>query len=172
VVLAPSFFNTGLMFHHQHIVAAKGWTLEVWYLTLIAYALSSVAASMLAGSVVDRIGARAMMPLFALPIAAGGLFLMAGSSDAWITGVLVSFGIASGMTGAVTAPFWAEVYGVSHLGAIKAVATALMIFASALSPAVYGLMFDAGVSIPSIGLLNAGAVLLASASAWLALRQR
>lgn len=171
VVLAPSFLNTGLMFHHQHIVTSKGWALETWYLLLMAYAISSITFSMLAGAAVDRNGSRTLMPLFTLPMVMGGLSLMAGNNDAWIFGVLVSFGAASGMTSAVTAPFWAEVYGVRHLGAIKAVATAVMIFASAMSPAIYGAMFDTGISVPAIGLLNVIMVLLASASAWLALRK-
>ena len=171
VVLAPSFLNTGLMFHHQHIVQSKGWDLQTWYLLLMAYAASSIAFSMLAGVMVDRTGARSLMPLFTLPMVAGGLSLMGGGNDVWIFGVLVSFGAAAGMTGAVTAPFWAEVYGVQHLGAIKAVATAVMIFASAMSPAIYGAMFDAGITAPAIGMLNIVVVLAASACAWLALRK-
>ncbi|MEM9471523.1 MAG: MFS transporter [Pseudomonadota bacterium] len=171
VVLAPSFLNTGLMFHHQHIVQSKGWDLQTWYLLLMAYAASSIAFSMLAGAMVDRTGARRLMPLFTLPMVAGGLSLMGGANDVWIFGVLVSFGAAAGMTGAVTAPFWAEVYGVQHLGAIKAVATAVMIFASAMSPAIYGAMFDAGITAPAIGMLNIVIVLAASACAWLALRK-
>ena len=171
VVLAPSFLNTGLMFHHQHIVTSKGWALETWYLLLMAYAVSSITFSMLAGIAVDRTGSRALMPLFTLPMVMGGLSLMAGNSEAWIFGVLVSFGAASGMTGAVTAPYWAEVYGVQHLGAIKAVATAVMIFASAMSPAIYGAMFDASITVPAIGLLNVVFVLVASVCAWFALRK-
>lgn len=46
-----------------------------------------------------------------------------------------------------------------------------MIFASAMSPALYGAMFDAGITIPAIGLLNVVFVLAASACAWLALRK-
>ncbi len=171
VVLAPAFLNTGLMFHHQHIVQSKGWDLQTWYLLLMAYAASSIAFSMLAGIMVDRTGARSLMPLFTLPMVAGGLSLMGGGSDVWIFGVLVSFGAAAGMTGAVTAPFWAEVYGVQHLGSIKAVATAVMIFASAMSPAIYGAMFDTGITAPAIGMLNIIIVLAASACAWLALRK-
>ncbi len=172
VILAPSFFNTGLMFHHQHIASTKGWPLETWYLLLMAYAVASIVFSLLAGAAVDRHGARRLMPVFTLPIAAGGMCLAFGTaSPLWTAGVLVSFGAASGMTGAVSPPFWAEVYGVKHLGAIKAVATALMIFASALSPALYGVLFDAGVSVSSVGLANVAVVLAACAAAWAALRR-
>lgn len=173
VVLAPFFFNTGLMFHHQHIAASTSWPLETWYLLLVTYAAASIVASLLAGTAVDRHGARRLMPVFCLPIALGGAGLaFGGESAVWTAGVLICFGAASGMTGAVTPPFWAEVYGVRHLGAIKAVATALMIFASALSPALYGVLFDGGVSVTTIGILNIGFVLAASASAWVALRIR
>jgi MFS family permease len=172
VILAPSFFNTGLMFHHQHIASTKVWPLETWYLLLMAYAAASIVFSLLAGAAVDRHGARRLMPVFTLPIAAGGFCLAFGTANPlWTAGVLVSFGAASGMTGAVSPPFWAEVYGVKHLGAIKAVATALMIFASALSPALYGVLFDAGVSVCSVGLANVAVVLAACAAAWAALRQ-
>jgi hypothetical protein len=106
-----------------------------------------------------------------VPLAIGGLCLMGSEQVWWIAGTLVSFGAVSGMTGAITSPFWAEVYGVEHLGAIKAVATAVMIFASAMSPAIYGLLFDAGVTVPAVGAINIAFVVLASASAWAALRR-
>ena len=172
VVLAPSFLNTGLMFHHQHITAANGWPLTTWYLMLSLYAVTSIVASLLAGAAVDKRGASALMPWFVLPIALGGFCLMGGTQAWWIAGTLMSFGAVSGMTGAITPPFWAEVYGVKHLGSIKAVATAVMIFASALSPALYGWLFDAGVTVPTVGAFNIAFVLLASACAWAALRHR
>lgn len=172
VVLAPSFLNTGLMFHHQHITSANGWPLTTWYLLLSAYAAASIAASLLAGAAVDKRGASALMPWFVLPIALGGLCLMGGEQVWWIAGTLISFGAVSGMTGAITPPFWAEVYGVKHLGSIKAVATAVMIFASALSPALYGWLFDAGITVPVVGAFNIAFVVLASACAWAALRHR
>jgi hypothetical protein len=113
------------------------------------------------------------MPWFVLPIAAGWPVPDSVVNNPWwIAGTLISVRCGIGHDRcAVTPPFWAEVYGVKHLGAIKAVATALMIFASALSPALYGVLFDAGVSVTGIGFGNAIAVLAASAAAWLALRR-
>ncbi len=45
---------------------------------------------------------------------------------------------------------WAEVYGVAHLGAIRALASALMIFSTALSPAALGWLIDFGISVEAI----------------------
>ena len=172
VVFTPSFFNTGLMFHHQHIASAKGWSLETWYLLLIAYAASAFVFSMISGQLVDRLGAKKLMPIFTLPIALGGLALFLGQESWWIAVVLIAYGAAAGMNGSVVAPFWAELYGVKHLGAIKALAAAVMIFASALSPPAYGLLFDGGVSVATIGLCNIGFVFVASLLAWVSLRRR
>ena len=45
-----------------------------------------------------------------------------------------------------------------------------MIFASALSPALYGWMFDAGLGVTTIGAFNVIFVIAVSACAWVALR--
>ncbi len=172
VVFVPSFFNTGLMFHHQHIVAAKEWSLETWYIFLMLYAGSAVVFSLISGQLVDRLGAKKLMPFFTLPIALGGLALFLGESSTWIGIVLVAFGAAAGMNGTVVSPFWAEMYGVKHLGSIKSLAAAVMIFASALSPPAYGILFDANVSVATIGLGNVAFVVVASLLAWFSLRSR
>ena len=42
------------------------------------------------------------------------------------------------------AAFWAEYYGTSHLGAIKSLASALMILGSAIGPGITGMLIDFG----------------------------
>ncbi|MDA8638058.1 hypothetical protein N9L49_05555, partial [Rhodospirillales bacterium] len=60
---------------------------------------------------------------------------------------------------------WAELYGVVHLGAIKALVWALMVFASALSPPMMGVAIDHGIRMDTIALMSAifllGATILA-----------
>jgi hypothetical protein len=58
---------------------------------------------------------------------------------------------------AVVTPIWAELYGSRYLGSIKAIMHAMMVFASALSPAGIGLMIDAGYSLAQT-LMVLGAV--------------
>ncbi|HCP17709.1 MAG TPA: hypothetical protein DIT62_00435 [Alphaproteobacteria bacterium] len=67
------------------------------------------------------------------------------------------FGFIQGGVYPVVTPIWAELYGTRHLGGIKAVMHALMVFASALSPAGIGLMIDAGLPLNAL-LLVMGAV--------------
>ena len=58
---------------------------------------------------------------------------------------------------------WAELYGVTHLGAIRAFGHAVMVFASGLAPAVMGLLIDWGYAVGTIAI--ASAVYCAAASA-------
>ena len=52
------------------------------------------------------------------------------------------------------APRWAEVYGLGHLGAIRALAASLAVVSSALGPAAMGWLIDGGVSMEVIALFH------------------
>ena len=50
--------------------------------------------------------------------------------------------------GTATSTFWAEYYGTRHIGAIKSVAAALMVFGSAIGPGITGALIDLGIDFP------------------------
>ena len=62
-------------------------------------------------------------------------------------------GITNGLTNVLLSSLWAEIYGVNHLGSIKALTGSLMVFSTALATAIFGLLIDLGYSIENIGLL-------------------
>ena len=49
---------------------------------------------------------------------------------------------------------WAEIYGVESLGTVKALLHAGAVFASALSPLVFGYFIDWGLGILTIGIVS------------------
>ena len=49
---------------------------------------------------------------------------------------------------------WAEIYGVKHIGSIKALTTALMVFATAFGTALFGILIDMGLTIESISIIS------------------
>ena len=49
---------------------------------------------------------------------------------------------------------WAEIYGVRHIGSIKALTTALMVFATAFGTALFGFLIDKGLSIENISIIS------------------
>lgn len=152
-LMAPSFIVTGFFFHQAQLVDSKGWEMSWFAATFMAYAVATVVSSFLAGPVVDRLGALRVMPFFMLPLGCALLFL-AGVDAPWAA--LAFMVIAAMTTGAghpITGAMWAEAYGVTHIGAIRSLHHALMVFSTALSPAAMGLLMDGGMSLETIALL-------------------
>jgi len=63
-------------------------------------------------------------------------------------------GVSNGFANILGSSTWAEIYGVKHIGSIKALTTALMVFSTAFGTAVFGLMIDRGLSIEKIALIG------------------
>ena len=49
---------------------------------------------------------------------------------------------------------WAEIYGVKFIGSIKALTTALMVFATAFGTALFGFLIDRGFTIEEIAMIS------------------
>ena len=59
-------------------------------------------------------------------------------------------GISNGLANVLGSSTWAEIYGVKHIGSIKALTTALMVFSTAFGTALFGILIDNGFSIEQI----------------------
>lgn len=97
-----------------------------------------------------------LLPATLVPLASGIalLWLVDGAWAAYAFMTLL--GVTMGMSGAVHAALWAELYGTRHLGAIQAMLGSLMVASTAASPAVVGLVLETGRGLD--GLLLAGIV--------------
>ena len=145
-LLAPAFISTGIMFHQVHLVDTKGWTLEWFASGFIAYGIAKVVASLIGGPLVDRYSARVLFPTFLLPMGLGVLLLAVSDSPFVGVAFLALSGVTNGLGGPIGGAFWAEVYGTQHLGAIRALAVSIMVLGSALSPVMFGWLFDLGAT--------------------------
>jgi len=163
---------TGFIFHQVHLVESKGWSLIAWASLFSLYALVSVATKLVCGPLIDRYGAIRMIPFVALPMGVGLIILALTDSLFWGGVFLVLTGITVGFQSTVVAPFWSEMYGNKHLGAIKSLGAAAMVFCTALSPIVIGWQIDIGVSMETLAMASASYVFLTSALAWYACRSR
>lgn len=56
-------------------------------------------------------------------------------------------GATAGGSAILFGAVWAELYGTGHLGAIRALAVALQVLATALAPATLGWLIDQGVGL-------------------------
>ena len=163
-VLVPAFVSTGFAFHIVPLAAEQGWSMKLVAAAFTAFAAAKIAMSLAIGPAIDRLGARALLPVLLLPLMAACLVLSAGKA-VWIAFLFMALlGISGGVTQTLLGAIWAEVYGVAQLGAIRSVYFVLMVFSSALAPAAFGRAMDAGAGLAEIGLacaaVMAGAKLL------------
>jgi MFS family permease len=171
-VLAPAFINTGIFFNQRTIVVEKAWTMMQFAAGFTLYALVTVTSALLAGPLIDRLGAVRVFPYVLLPLGIGLLALGMLDTPATIAIFMAAAGLSTGIYQTAVTALWAEIYGVRHLGAIKAMAASFMVFSTALSPAAMGWLVDAGFTMATIALLCAGWVAVATGLSWIAAHER
>lgn len=145
-LLAPSAFSTAFFFHQVHLAEIKGWN----HATLVAmfplFTGSGIAGLAMSGWLIDRLGAMRLMPFVLLPMGLGFMVMSFGET-VWLTALgMMLMGLSQGANSTVPAAFWAEAYGTRHLGAIKSLATAIMVLGTAVGPVLTGLLIDSGVA--------------------------
>ena len=171
-LMSQPLMFTGFIFHQVHLVESKGWSLIGWAALFSIYAMVSVGTKLVTGFLIDRYGAIRMIPLVALPMGVG-LIVLAFSGSLFGGGIfLVLTGITVGFQSTASAPFWSEMYGNQHLGSIKSLGAAAMVFCTALSPIVMGWQIDIGTGMDTLAIAGAVYIFLTSALAYYAHRSR
>ncbi len=162
-LIGHAAFGTAFFFQQVEFASVKGWS----HLELVAlfplYTAVTVIGMVASGVALDRFGTGRLMALSLLPmIAAFVLFALGESLWAAMLG-LVFLATTGGAFGTLPAAFWAEYYGTRHLGAIKALAVALMVFGTALGPGLTGVLIDMGIGLETQYLWVAGYFAIAAA---------
>ena len=76
-------------------------------------------------------------------------------------------GISNGLANVLGSSTWAEIYGVKYIGSIKALTTALMVFATAFGTALFGILIDKGLSIEQIAIISGIYIIISLVSLFL-----
>lgn len=150
--LAPSFVMTALFFHHLTLAEGKGWSAAWTTGQYWIFALCAILASLASGPLIDRFTAMRVMPLFLLPLAMALVLLTPVEAPLWLLPYLALLGLTSGLAFTGFGALWAELYGARHLGAIRSLASAISVFASALGPVTIGVLLDVGMMMETICL--------------------
>ncbi|MDF1750566.1 MAG: MFS transporter [Alphaproteobacteria bacterium] len=151
-LMCPSYIVTGLLLHGVRIAELKGWSPELWAGSVVFYAIGSIPAGLAMGAFIDRKGAAKGLLLFLPPLMLGCLVLGLGNGVWTPAAFMFCAGITSGMTAVLLVALWVESYGPRFLGEIKAMMTALAVFASAIAPPTLGWMLNANWSVAGLCL--------------------
>ncbi len=170
-LLGPSAFNTAFFFHQVHLADIKGWD----HIELVAYfplyTAVSIVAMVASGWALDRWGTGRLMPLYQLPMVVSFLAFSWATEPtlAWVGFVFLA--LTTGFNATLPNAFWAEFYGTNHIGAIKAMAAAIMVLGSAIGPGVTGILIDLGVGLETQFIGIAGFFILATGFMWAGIRR-
>jgi len=154
VMLALPAINTGVFVYQSFILESKGWGEFVIAKSFMFYAILSVVTLFISGPIIDKFSSRKILPLMNIPSLLAMLILF--YSDNYISSyfVLAFMGISNGLANVLGSSTWAEIYGVKHIGSIKALTTAMMVFSTAFGTAVFGLIIDLGYTIEVIAFIS------------------
>ena len=146
-LLGPSAFSTAFFFQQVHFAEIKDWQ----HMTLVSFfpffTASSVLMMVISGWALDRFGTARLIGFYQLPMICAFLcFAFADSLFIFVLG-LFFLSMTSGSNATLPNAFWAEFYGTKHLGALKAMAAAIMVLGSAIGPGITGLLIDLGAGL-------------------------
>ena len=169
-LVASPAFGTAFLFFQVHLPEVKGWS-QVGFVALFPVFMgASIVTTFAAGALIDRYGASRLLAPALLPMA-GGFALLAGAPTlAAAVPAVILIALTQGAMNTVPVALWAEQFGTRHIGAVKAAAVAIMVFATAAGPGVIGYLIDRGIDFPAQMPWIAGYIVLASGLAAAVLR--
>ena len=146
-MLGPAAFNTAFFFHQVHFAGIKSWAHVELVAFFPVYTLIGIVSMVGSGWALDRWGTSRLMPFYQLPMVVSFVaFSLANGPLGAFVGFLF-LAMTTGANSTLPNAFWAEFYGTAHIGAIKALAAAVMVFGSAIGPGITGLLIDLGIGL-------------------------
>lgn len=147
--MAPGFIVTVIFFHQVYLVELRGWSLGVFASAFVVWAIANSMATLATGYLVDRFSGLAVIPFVLLPLGAACILLGLSLAEWTPFVVMALLGASSGAITTTLGSVLPEVYGLKHLGSIRAMIVAVSVLATAAGPGITGYLIDIGVGYPA-----------------------
>ena len=160
-MLAMPWIATGTFVYQSFISTSKGWGPYIIAQSFMAYSIFSVITLFISGFLIDKFSSRKLLIYMNIPLLLATIILF--YFDSFISSFIFLglIGISNGLANVLGSSTWAEIYGVKHIGSIKALTTALMVFSTAFGTALFGILIDYGLSIEQMAVVS-GVYILSS----------
>ena len=153
-MLAMPWIFTGFAVFQSFVQSSKGWGPYVIAQSFMSYSILSVLTLFLSGFLIDKFTSRKLLIYMNIPLLFSVVVLYFFDTPITAFLFLGLVGISNGFANILGSSTWAELYGVKYLGSIKALTTALMVFATAFGTALFGLLIDLGFTVDGIALIS------------------
>ena len=154
-MLAMPWIATGVFVYQSFILEQKNWGPYVIAQSFMIYSILSVITLFIAGYLIDKFTSKKLLIYMNIPLLLAAVVLFYFKSPISSFAFLGLIGISNGFANVLGSSTWAEIYGVKYIGSIKALTTALMVFATAFGTAMFGFLIDNGFSIEEISIISA-----------------
>ena len=114
----------------------------------------SIIGLIFGGPIIDKHNTKKIILFALLPLFLGVLTLIFFDSYYSMLVYMSLLGLNLGISPSFIGSLWAELYGLESLGSVKALLHACSVFASALSPVIFGYIIDAGFGIIAISVIS------------------
>ena len=159
-MLAMPWIATGVFVYQSFITESKNWGPFVIAQSFMSYSLFSVITLLISGFLIDKFTSRKLLIFMNIPLFLSTFVIIYFDAQFTAFIFLGLIGISNGLANVLGSSTWAEVYGVKHIGSIKALTTALMVFSTAFGTALFGILIDIGFSIEKIAIISALYILI------------
>ena len=153
-MLAMPWIATGVFVYQSFITESKDWGTFVIAQSFMVYSILSVLTLLISGFLIDKFTSRKLLIFMNIPLLLSTLVLIFFNTPMTSFIFLGLIGISNGLANVLGSSTWAEIYGVKHIGSIKALSTALMVFSTAFGTALFGILIDQGYSIEHIAFVS------------------
>ena len=152
-MLAMPWMATGVFVYQSFIAESKMWDVYTIPKAFMVYSITSILTLFSSGYLVDKFTSRRLIPIMNVPLLLAMIILFYNQHEIYAYVFLGLVGVSNGFGNILGSSTWAEIYGVKHIGSIKALTTAFMVFATAFGTAVFGLLIDKGFTIENIAFI-------------------
>ena len=152
-MLAMPWIATGTFVYQSFILSSKDWGPYVIAQSFMAYSVLSVITLFISGFLIDKFTSRKLLIYMNIPLFMAVIVIFYFNNPISSFVFLGLIGISNGFANVLGSSTWAEIYGVKHIGSIKALTTALMVFSTAFGTALFGILIDRGFSIEQISIV-------------------
>jgi len=136
---SSSLIITGFTFHIASIGEMAGLDRSAIYSIFLPISIISVITNFTSGWLSDRIPLKYLLMVLVLSLGLGSFGMLYLHETIGRILVMIGYGIQGGVWGCLSVVTWPRFYGRKHLGAISGLFMGVVIFASAIGPAFYGI---------------------------------
>lgn len=146
-------FVTGLSFHIASVFESAGRTAEEGFAVFLPGAVIALTLRPVVGWSADRFPVKYLLVYMMAALCLSGLGLLWLKHPAGIGVLIVGNGLAGSCFDTLMSVTWPNFFGRKHLGAISGLSMSVTVFASALGPVLFSLVFDQTGTYAAAGVM-------------------